>query len=215
MKYLIDANDISHSFENDLFSNVTLRIKEKESIAILGVSGSGKSTLLNNLSTMLAPKNGVISLCGVNDIYSRNQDIILQLRRERIGIIFQSHYLFRGFSALENLQVTSILTKKPIDMELLKFFNIDNVLNQQIGELSGGQQQRLSIARVLTKKPDIIFADEPTGNLDKDNTNNVMKAIFAYINKYNAALVIATHDSEVADMCDKKYILENKILSLL
>ena len=215
MKYLVDAQNIGHSFDSNLFNNVNLKIMERESIAILGVSGSGKSTLINNLSTLLAPKNGIVSLCGINDIYKQEQNILLELRRDKVGIIFQSHYLFRGFSALENLQVTSILSNRDIDMELLRFFNIDTILNQQIGELSGGQQQRLSIARVLTKKPKIIFADEPTGNLDKTNTYNVMGAIFNYIDKYNAALIIATHDIEVANMCDRKYMLKNEILSFM
>lgn len=212
MKYLIDAYNVGHSFDNNLFNDVSLKITEKQSVAILGVSGSGKSTLLNNLSTLLPPNNGTVSLCGIEDIYQKSDDILLQLRRNKIGIIFQSHYLFRGFSALENLKVAAMLTKKSIDIQLLKFFNIDTILNQQISELSGGQQQRLSIVRVLTKKPKIIFADEPTGNLDTANTNNVMDAIFNYINEYHAALIIATHDIEVANMCDRKYILKDKKL---
>lgn len=215
MKYILNATNIGHGFDTNLFSNINLSIKEKESVAILGVSGSGKSTLLNNLSTMLPPKSGLISLCGIDNIYKQSQDVLLKLRKNMIGIIFQSHYLFRGFSALENLKVAAMLTNKTIDMKLLNFFNIDTILNQQISELSGGQQQRLSIARVLTKKPKIIFADEPTGNLDKNNTYNVMNAIFSYINTYEASLIIATHDNEVANMCDRKYILKNESLLLI
>lgn len=212
MKYLLNAYNIGHSFDIPLFNNVNIELSEKESIAILGVSGSGKSTLLNNLSTLLPPKNGIINLCGINNIYNQNQNILLDLRRQKIGIVFQSHYLFRGFSALENLQVASLLTKQKIDFELLELFGINNILNQQIGELSGGQQQRLSIARVLIKKPKIIFADEPTGNLDKHNTNNIIDIMFNYINKYEAALIIVTHDIDVANMCNRQYILKNEEL---
>ena len=143
---LIQAKDLSHSFEHLLYENINLNIGEAQSVAILGVSGSGKSTLINNLSTLLKPDKGIINLNNKEDIYARTNDEILQIRKNDVGIIFQSHYLFRGFSVLENLQVASILTNKQIDINILKKFGIDKLLKQHIGELSGGQQQRLSIA---------------------------------------------------------------------
>ena len=206
---LIEARGLSHSFENLLYENINLSIKEKESVAVLGVSGSGKSSLINNLSTLLKPKSGVVSLNGKDDIYHRSDDEILSIRKNEIGIIFQSHYLFRGFSVLENLQVASILTNQTINTELLEKFGISNLLKQQIGELSGGQQQRLSIARVLQKKPKIIFADEPTGNLDKNTSIKVMEVVFDYIKNNNAAMLIATHDMEIANMCDRIFYLKD------
>lgn len=206
---LLEAYNLSHSFENLLYEDVKLEIKNAESVAILGVSGSGKSTFINNLSTLLPPLNGKVNLNGIDDIYSKSHSEILEIRRKDIGIIFQSHYLFRGFSALENLQVASILVNKNIDMDLLESFGILNLLKQQISELSGGQQQRLSIARVLTKKPKIIFADEPTGNLDRETSLKVMNIVFEYIKKYNASMVIATHDTEIANMCDRKFYLKD------
>lgn len=209
---LLQAHNVSHRFEHLLYENVNLAIKSGESVAIVGVSGSGKSTLLNNLSTMLPPTNGKVSLNGNNDIYSLDDDRLLLMRRDDIGIIFQSHYLFRGFSTLENLQVASILTNKPIDMDLLESFGVADLLKQQISELSGGQQQRLSIARVLTKKPIVIFADEPTGNLDRDTTLKVMEVVFDYIKSHNAAMLIATHDMEIAKMCDRIFVLRDKNL---
>ena len=124
-------------------------------------------------------------------------------------IIFQSHYLFRGFSVLENLKVASILTNQKIDMELLEKFGISGLLKQQISELSGGQQQRLSIARVLQKRPKIIFADEPTGNLDKNTSTKVMEVVFDYLAKYHAAMLIATHDMEIAKMCNRIFYLKD------
>lgn len=210
---LIQARELSHSFEHLLYDNINLDIKEAQSVAILGVSGSGKSTLINNLSTLLKPKKGIVSLNGKDDIYNKSDDEILEIRKNEVGIIFQSHYLFRGFSVLENLQVASILTNKQVDMTLLEKFGIADLLKQQIGELSGGQQQRLSIARVLMKKPKIIFADEPTGNLDKKTSIKVMEAVFDYIKTSGAAMLIATHDSEIANMCDEKYYLKNLALS--
>lgn len=210
---LIQAKDLSHSFEHLLYENINLNIGEAQSVAILGVSGSGKSTLINNLSTLLKPDKGIINLNNKEDIYARTNDEILQIRKNDVGIIFQSHYLFRGFSVLENLQVASILTNKQIDINILKKFGIDKLLKQHIGELSGGQQQRLSIARVLMKKPKIIFADEPTGNLDKNTSINVMEVVFDYIKTNNAAMLIATHDTEISNMCDEKYYLKNCTLA--
>ncbi|RAX55234.1 ABC transporter ATP-binding protein [Helicobacter sp. 16-1353] len=206
---LVVAQNVSHSFDSLLYEDVNLSIESASSVAILGVSGSGKSTFINNLSTLLPPLSGKISLNGIDDIYSKNDAEILEIRRKEIGIIFQSHYLFRGFSALENLQVASILTNKKIDMDLLESFGIASVLKQQISSLSGGQQQRLSIARVLTKKPKIIFADEPTGNLDRKTSLKVMNVVFEYIKKYNASMIIATHDNEIANMCDRKFYLKD------
>lgn len=206
---LIEARGLSHSFEHLLYDNINLDIKEKESVAVLGVSGSGKSSLINNLSTLLKPKSGTVNLNGKDDIYNRSDNEILAIRKNEVGIIFQSHYLFRGFSVLENLKVASILTNQKIDMELLEKFGISGLLKQQISELSGGQQQRLSIARVLQKRPKIIFADEPTGNLDKNTSTKVMEVVFDYLAKYHAAMLIATHDMEIAKMCNRIFYLKD------
>lgn len=212
MNPLLCAYNLSHSFETMLYTQVNLQICEGESIAILGVSGSGKSTILNNLSTLLPPKSGRVSLLDKDDIYSLSSKEQLLLRRLHIGIVFQAHYLFRGFSGIENLKVASILSGERIDNALLESFGIDKVIHQQIGELSGGQQQRLSIARVLTKKPKIIFAYEPTGNLDKQTALQVMEVLFSYIRTHNAALILATHDQEIANSCSKIYRLYDNAL---
>lgn len=212
MSPLIDASNLSHSFETLLYRGVNLCVQPGESIAILGVSGSGKSTILNHLSTLLKPNEGRVSLLGVEDIYALSAKEQLLMRREQIGIVFQAHYLFRGFSGIENLRVASILSREPIDEEILKVFEIAQVVHQPIGQLSGGQQQRLSIARVLTKKPKIIFADEPTGNLDKQTAERVMNVLFEYVRVHQGALVLATHDHEIAQSCDKVYRLYDKAL---
>ncbi len=204
---LLKCEDVSHSFEYPLFSNVNLSLSPKESIAVLGISGSGKSSLLHILSTLLKPNSGKIYI-NSKDIYSLSDSKLLKLRREDIGIIFQAHYLFNGFSAYENIELASILTKKKIDIKLLKLFDIENVLDKKVTELSGGQQQRVSIARILTKQPKIVFADEPTGNLDRQSAKNVIEAIFDYIYDKNAALFLVTHDEELAKKCDKIYRLK-------
>ncbi len=211
---LLHANNLSHEFDYKLFENINLTLEKKESIAIIGVSGSGKSTLLNILSSLLAPKSGEI-IFDKNSIYKIKKKELLNIRREDFGIIFQAHYLFRGFSAKDNLEIAKLLSDNYIDKELLKKLNIDFVINQGVGELSGGQQQRLSIARVLTKKPKIIFADEPTGNLDKDTAQIVMNTLHEYIKQNDAGMILVTHENELAMQCDRVYKLENLCLKEL
>lgn len=214
MKPLLEAIDISHAFDYPLFQNISISLAPRERIAIVGVSGSGKSTLLHILATLLKPQSGVVKLFG-EEIYQKNQKRLLQLRREKIGIVFQSHYLFKGFSAFENIEVASLLTKQPIDEELIDRFGIAHVMQKRVTELSGGEQQRVSIARVLTKKPRIIFADEPTGNLDKKTAREVMNVVFSYIQEHDAALFLVTHDMQLANSCDVVYRLENESLHKL
>lgn len=208
---LLKATDLSHSFENLLYEGVDLLCNEGESIAILGVSGSGKSTILNHLCTLLPPQKGVIDLIDKKDIYSLSSDELLALRRYSVGIIFQAHYLFRGFSTFENLSIASFLASKEVDIQLLEQMGISHTLKQQVGELSGGQQQRVSIARILCKKPKMIFADEPTGNLDKHTAKSVMGIILDFLQERGAGMVLATHDEEIAQSCTKIYLLENQI----
>ncbi len=209
---MIKAINIFHAFEKPLYSGVNLHIKSKESLAILGVSGSGKSTLLSHLATMLKPDSGTVSLLEHQDIYALNSKKLLELRRLKVGIIFQSHYLFKGFSALENLQVASIIANQEINHSLLEQLGIAHTLKQGVGELSGGQQQRLSIARVLSKKPKIIIADEPTGNLDTISANQVISMLQNYITEKEGALVLATHDENLAFTCSQVYRLEKEVL---
>jgi putative ABC transport system ATP-binding protein len=141
-----------------------------------------------------------------------DENKLLTLRRNDIGVIFQSHYLFNGFSAYENIELSSVLTGQKVDSELLSILKIDNVLNKKVTELSGGQQQRVSIARVLVKKPKIIFADEPTGNLDRQSAKDVVDILFKYIYAQNAALFLVTHDEDLAKKCDRIYRLKEASL---
>jgi len=208
---LLSAKNLSHTFDYELFSNISLDLHEGESIAIIGVSGSGKSTLLNILSTLLKPDEGSVSIFD-EDVSTMNKRRLSEIKRDEIGLVFQSHYLFKGFSALENLEVAAILSKQDIDNILLKRLHIDNALEQKVTELSGGQQQRVSIARVLTKKPRLLFVDEPTGNLDKTTANEVMDIFFEYLQKHSAGMILVTHDEDLAARCNKVYKLTNKEL---
>lgn len=212
MEYLVEMWGVSHKFDVVLYNDIALRLKPTQSLAILGASGSGKSTILNHLSTLLPPQSGQINLAHLQNIYSLNEKQLLHLRQKILGIIFQTHYLFRGFNVMQNLQIAELIAHTQIDMEMLEEFGIGHTLKQQIGELSGGQQQRLSIARVLTKRPKILLADEPTGNLDKDTAISIMSYLLSYVKKQGAALVLATHDKEIAELCTNIVLLENKTL---
>lgn len=213
MEYLVEMYDVSHKFDVTLYNDIAMRLKPTQSLAILGASGSGKSTILNHLSTLLPPQKGQINLAHLQNIYSLNEKQLLYLRQKILGIIFQTHYLFRGFNVMQNLQIAEFIAHTQIDMEMLEEFGIGHTLKQQIGELSGGQQQRLSIARVLTKRPKILLADEPTGNLDKDTAMSIMSYLLSYTKKHEAALVLATHDKEIAALCTHIVLLENKTLN--
>ena len=209
---ILEAASLSHTFEYPLFSHISLSIDAGQTVAIIGESGSGKSTLLHILSSLLQPNEGSVTLLE-KDIYALKSRELVKLRRDDLGLIFQSHYLFKGFSAHENLEVSSILANEPIEEALVSRLGLDDVINMKVTQLSGGQQQRISIARVLTKKPRVIFADEPTGNLDNKTSLEVMKIFEEYVLAQQAALVLVTHNEEFAHRCNHVYRLENKTLT--
>ena len=209
---LLEASSISHSFDTLLFSNVHLALNAFQSTAIIGRSGSGKSTLLHIFSTFIKPDEGSVKLFG-KELYTQSDAAIETLRRYEIGIIFQFHYLFKGMSAMDNIEVATMLSGEKIDEAILEKLEIKELMHQKIGELSGGQQQRVSIARVLSKKPRIIFADEPTGNLDNETASLVMDVLLDYIKETGAGLLLVTHDEQMAGFCDTVYRLKDKVLA--
>ncbi len=208
---ILNATNISHAFDYPLFSNINFSLSEKESISIVGRSGSGKSTLLHIFSSFIKPNQGEVKALE-KELYNLNEDELEKIRRYDLGIVFQAHYLFKGMKAIENLEIATLLSNETIDEQLLERLEIKELMEQKIGELSGGQQQRVSIARVLSKKPKIIFADEPTGNLDKETAKLVMDVLLEYIDKENAAMILVTHDEEMAKLCNKNFRLENQKL---
>ena len=210
---LLQAKNLSKSFDYTLFEDINLSLWSKQSIAIMGRSGSGKSTLLHILSTLLEPDSGSVKLFDT-DIYKLKNTKIEELRRQKIGIIFQSHYLFKGMSVIDNIKSATLLANTKIDYSIFEMLEIENIINKRVGDISGGQQQRVSIARVLSKKPKIIFADEPTGNLDNETAIIVMNALDNYIKNNNAALFLVTHDYEIAKRCQKLFVLNNQKLIL-
>jgi putative ABC transport system ATP-binding protein len=214
MMNLLTAKNLSHSFDYPLFDDVSFDLAEGGSMAITGVSGSGKSTLLHICATLLAPNKGEVYVQGKN-LYALPPNDLITMRREQMGIIFQSHFLFKGFNARENIELSTILSGTEPDPTLSDRLGISHILGHKVGDISGGQQQRVSIARVLAKKPKIIFADEPTGNLDHQTADEVMNILYEYIRTHKAALLLVTHDDELAHRCQKVYRLENLQLTTL
>ena len=208
---LLEATEISHSFDTLLFTNVNFSLLSHQSTAIIGRSGSGKSTLLHIFSTFINPDEGSVKLFG-KELSAQSDASIEALRRYDIGIIFQFHYLFKGMSAMDNVEVATMLSGEKIEEALLEKLEIKELMGQRIGDLSGGQQQRVSIARVLSKKPRIIFADEPTGNLDKETAKLVMDVLLDYVKENESGLLLVTHDEEMAELCDRVFKLQDKFL---
>lgn len=183
-----------------------LEIKEGEFVAIVGPSGSGKSTLLHLLAGLDKPSAGKVFI-NEQDIYELSENELSRYRRQNIGFIFQAFNLIPILSAEENIKLPVLMDGKKVDEgyidELMDVLNIKERRKHLPGELSGGQQQRVSIARALANKPSIIFADEPTGNLDSKNSKEVLQLLKSTIEKYNQTLIMITHDGSIAQMADR------------
>ncbi|WP_346916350.1 ABC transporter ATP-binding protein [Clostridium sp.] len=183
-----------------------LEIKEGEFVAIVGPSGSGKSTLLHLLAGLDKPSAGKVFI-NDQDIYDLSENELSRYRRQNIGFIFQAFNLIPILSAEENIKLPVLMDGKKVDEgyidELMDVLDIKERKRHLPGELSGGQQQRVSIARALANKPSIIFADEPTGNLDSKNSKEVLQLLKSTIEKYNQTLIMITHDGSIAQMADR------------
>ncbi|MEY8259045.1 ABC transporter ATP-binding protein [uncultured Oscillibacter sp.] len=217
----IEAKDLSKiygSSENQIIAldKVNLGIDVNDFISIMGPSGSGKSTLLHLLSGLDRPTSGTLTYDG-KDIYSFSDKELSSFRRQRIGFIFQQFNLLPVLTAKENIIMPLLLDKKQPDEayleQLSQMLGIHDRLTHLPHELSGGQQQRVAIARALIARPDIIFADEPTGNLDSKSGSEVMELLQNIWKKMGTKLVVITHDSRVAQMADRQFVIVDGVLS--
>ncbi len=208
---LLQATDLSHAFDYPLYDHVDVVLRAGESVAVQGRSGSGKSTLLHTLSGFLPPLAGQVRILG-KDLYAMDEGALERFRRRELGIVFQTHYLFKGMTGRQNIEAATMLAGTKIDPWLLEQLEIDGVIDQKVSELSGGQQQRVSVARVLAKQPRLIFADEPTGNLDKQTAVLVMEVLQAYVRRQSGTLFVVTHDGSIAGRCERHFLLEEKAL---
>ncbi len=211
---LLNATALSHAFDYPLYRDVALTLHAGECASVQGRSGSGKSTLLHTLSGFLPPQSGQVEVLG-DDLYALSDLERDRLRRHTVGIVFQSHYLFKGMTGRQNIEAAAMLAGTQLDPALLDALEIADVIDQKVSELSGGQQQRVSVARVLSKQPLLLFADEPTGNLDSETAGLVMEVLRQYIHQRKGALLLVTHDLAIAQSCATRYRLEDQHLTRL
>lgn len=192
--------------------HANLEIKKGEFVAIVGKSGSGKSTLLHMLGGLDNPTSGKVFIRG-KDIFSYKEDALAIFRRRKIGFIFQSFNLVSSINIWENIVLPVGLDGKKTDesfvMDIVKTLGLEKKLHNLPNTLSGGQQQRVAIARALASKPDILFADEPTGNLDSRTGDEVMGLLKMSVEKYGQTLVMITHDDEIAQIADRILVIED------
>jgi len=190
----------------DALKNINLTINQGEFVAIVGASGSGKSTLLHAMAGLDKPTGGNIIIDN-QDIYTLDGENLAVFRRRKIGFVFQFFNLIPVLTLEENIQLPVLLDHQKIDKdylnELLVLLGLSDRKDHLPSQLSGGQQQRATIARALIYKPSIIFADEPTGNLDKKNSKEVMELLKLSSKKYKQTLVVVTHDLEIASEADR------------
>ncbi|MDB4163700.1 ABC transporter ATP-binding protein [Flavobacteriaceae bacterium] len=210
---MILVKNISKTYNNKKVVNkIDLNVKMGEIISITGPSGAGKTTLLNLISTLDSPDKSIDSIIKINDVdvLSLNDKNLSKFRNTQIGFIFQFHELLPEFTALENVIIPAIIKgeKKDVSLKkaktLLETLGLLSVMNQFPSQLSGGEQQRVAVARALINDPKVIFADEPSGNLDSKSSDLLHKLFFDLREKLNITFIIITHNKELSNMTDRK-----------
>lgn len=220
MTAILTAKNITKTYQDgktttNVLNHLDISINSGERIAIVGTSGSGKSTLLHILGGLDVPTSGEVWLHGqrINDLNETQRG---ELRNQHLGFIYQFHHLLAEFTAIENVAMPLLMRKAvPIaaarqqSIELLEKVGLAHRLTHRPGELSGGERQRVAIARALVTKPSLILADEPTGNLDYANAQAVFEILSDLQKDFNTALLMVTHDRQLAQLADKQLVLQN------
>ena len=211
MSDLLELQDIHLNYKTEstaveVIRGVSLKINSNESVAIVGKSGSGKTSLIMLIAGLECPNSGKIIFEG-EDISQYSEDRLADIRKRKIGIVFQSFYLIPNYTALENvslvLEINKVTDAKKKSMELLEQFGLKDRINHFPSQLSGGEQQRVAIARSIVLNPKLILADEPSGNLDSENSKLIMSLLFKYCKQNGSSLVLVTHDQMLAKECDR------------
>lgn len=213
---MIKAKNIHKTYGDlEVLKGVDIQVNKGEIISIVGASGAGKTTLLHILGTLDSANNNQDTSLYINniDIKSLSSKALSKFRNEHIGFIFQFHQLLPEFTALENVCIPAFIkgtAKKEAETrakELLSFLNLSDRFNHKPNALSGGEQQRISVARALMNHPSVVFADEPSGNLDSESADNLHQLFFDLRKTFNQTFVIVTHNEELANMADRKLIM--------
>ncbi|MGY5352889.1 ABC transporter ATP-binding protein [Wenyingzhuangia sp. IMCC45533] len=220
---MIKAKNIQKTFNNTrVLKGIDLHIKQGEIVAIVGPSGAGKTTLLQILSTLEIPDENADSELIINHIspIGLKDKKISAFRNQHIGFVFQFHQLLPEFTAIENVCIPAYIGGKKENqikdraLELLDFLGIKHKADNKPSQLSGGEQQRVAVARALINQPAIVFADEPSGNLDTESANNLHDLFFELRDTFNQTFVIVTHNESLANMADRKLVLKDGNLVL-
>ncbi|MDC3053674.1 ABC transporter ATP-binding protein [Candidatus Pelagibacter sp.] len=210
LNYTIDSKSIN------ILKNISFDVDYKETISVVGESGSGKTSLIMLIGGLEKVSSGNIFFRD-SDLSKMNEDEISEIRRKNIGIVFQSFYLIPNYTALENvclsLEINKFDNPTVKAKEILDRFGLSNRFNNFPSQLSGGEQQRVAIARSVAMKPEIILADEPTGNLDSENTHKISDLLFNYIEDENASLIMVTHDNNLANLTKRKITIKDGVIS--
>ena len=210
LNYTIDSKSIN------ILKNISFDVDYKETISVVGESGSGKTSLIMLIGGLEKVSSGNIFFRD-SELSKMNEDEISKIRRKNIGIVFQSFYLIPNYTALENVSLSLEINKfdNPTvkAKEILDRFGLSNRFNNFPSQLSGGEQQRVAIARSVAMKPEIILADEPTGNLDSENTHKISDLLFNYIEDENASLIMVTHDNNLANLTKRKITIKDGVIS--
>lgn len=213
---MIQATNIHKYYDQlQVLKGVDLHIQKGEIVSIVGASGAGKTTLLQILGTLDKPslENGTTLIINGQDILKMNDKIMSKFRNLNLGFIFQFHQLLPEFTALENVCTPAFIAnknKKETETEakrLLEYLGLSHRINHKPNELSGGEQQRVAVARALINKPAIIFADEPSGNLDTASAENLHQLFFKLRDEFGQTFVIVTHNEDLANMADRKLVM--------
>ncbi|MEI8135524.1 MAG: ABC transporter ATP-binding protein [bacterium] len=202
----------------EVFSNVSFSVAKGEVIALTGTSGSGKSTLLNLIGTLDSPTSGKI-IVGGSDTTSFNTSQLASFRNEKIGFIFQFHHLLPEFTAIENIIMPALIAGKALEQATTRAESLLNEIglierkNHRPSELSGGEAQRVAVARAFMMEPALVLADEPTGNLDNDNSDRLFAIMLSLASKFNQTFLIATHNLELAAKANRRFHLDKGLLA--
>ena len=215
---MIKANDIHKSFGSlEVLKGVSLEVKRSEVVSIVGQSGAGKTTLLQILVTLSAMDSGSLSIDGV-EVSSMNDNELSDFRNRRIGFVFQFHHLLPEFTAVENVMLPALIaghSKREAEQEalkLLKMMNLSERTTHKPSALSGGEQQRVAIARAIVNHPALLLADEPSGNLDTKNRDEIHSLFFRLRDELGQTTVIVTHDDGLASMADRKITMRDGLI---
>lgn len=214
---MIEALNIEKSFGNlKVLKGIDFRAEKSEVVSIMGASGAGKSTLLQILGTLSSPDNGTLRIDGT-DVLSLGRKQISEFRNRRIGFVFQFHHLLPEFTSVENVMIPALIAgKKEREaneeaLKLLDTLGLSERTTHKPSELSGGEQQRVAIARALINRPAVLFADEPSGNLDSVTKTELHNLFFKLRDEFGQTIVIVTHDPELAGMCDRSLFMKDGV----